>query len=100
MRVVFADEATVDLEDIADFIARDSARYARLTVKELRNKAKDLSQMPEKFPVFVQRGPVTLRRRPYGEYVIFYYIVTGKRIVIARVLHAARDHDRILFPED
>ena len=100
MRVVFADEATDDLEEIADFIAQDSARYARLTVKELRAKAKALSPMPEKFPVFVQRGHVVLRRRPYGEYVIFYYIVPGKRIVIARILHSARDHERILFPEN
>ena len=100
MRVVFADDAIVDLEEIADFIARDSARYARLTVKELRGKAKDLSQMREKFPVILRRGPVAMRRRPYGEYAIFYYLAADKYVVVARILHSARDHERLLFPED
>lgn len=99
MKVVFTDEADWDLEEIGDFIAQDSARYARLTVKELRAKAKDLAQMPERFAVVGQVAGAMMRRRPYGEYSIFYFVDgAAKAVVIARILHSARDHERILFP--
>ena len=100
MRVVFSDDAILDLDEIAAFIAADSVAYARSTVKELRSKARELGQMPERFAVAVRRGEDVVRRRPYGEYSIFYYVEPGKYVVVSRILHSARNHQRILFPED
>ena len=56
--------------------------------------------MPQKFPVIWRRDDLAMRRRPYGEYAIFYYLKADKHVVIARILHSARDHERLLFPED
>jgi toxin ParE1/3/4 len=101
MKLAFTVDADRDLEEIGDYIAMDSWRYARLTVKELRGKARDLLHMPERFAVVGEVAGVVMRRRPYGEYSIFYYVDgPRKTVVIARILHAARDHERILFPED
>jgi plasmid stabilization system protein ParE len=101
MKVVFTEDADEDLEEIGDYIAQDSARYARLTVKELRAKARDLTHMPERFAVVGQVAGAVMRRRPYGEYSIFYFVDSGRKaVIIARILHSARDHERILVPED
>jgi plasmid stabilization system protein ParE len=36
-----------------------------------------------------------IRRRVYGNYLIFYR-VTGEQVFVIRVLHAARDTDALL----
>ena len=101
MKLAFTEDADRDLEEIGDYIATDSPRYARLTVKELKAKARDLLHMPERFAVVGTVDGAVMRRRPYGEYSIFYYVDGPTRtVIIARILHAARDHERILFPEN
>jgi toxin ParE1/3/4 len=39
-----------------------------------------------------------IRRRPYGDYLIFYRIGTDV-IEVVHVLHGAQDYQAILFPE-
>ena len=101
MRLAFTEDADRDLEEIGDYIATDSPRYARLTVKELKAKARDVLHMPERFAVICTVDGTVMRLRRYGEYSIFYYVDTPARtVIIARILHSARDHERLLFPED
>ncbi|WP_420493159.1 type II toxin-antitoxin system RelE/ParE family toxin [Sedimenticola hydrogenitrophicus] len=38
-----------------------------------------------------------MRRRPYGNYLIFYQ-VERERVVVVHVLHGAMDYAAILFP--
>ncbi len=40
-----------------------------------------------------------IRRRPYGDYLIFYRIGTNT-VEVLHVIHGARDYEAILFPED
>lgn len=101
MKLAFSKDAESDLEEIGDYIARDSPRYARQMISELRAKARDLLNMPERFTVVGEVAGVMIRRRPYSDYSIFYFVDRASRmVVIARILHSARDHERILFPED
>ena len=99
MRVVFAPEALDDLVEIAAYIAEDSPRAARQVAAGLKAKASDLSSMAERFPVIGVRDGLVMRRRPHKSYAIFYYLKADKHVVIARILHSARDHERLLFPE-
>jgi toxin ParE1/3/4 len=39
-----------------------------------------------------------IRRRPFGNYLIFYR-VGANAIEVVHVLHGARDYERLLFPE-
>ena len=55
--------------------------------------------MPDAFPVYPRAGNETLRRRVFGQYLIFY-IVSENAVTIVRILHGARDAARILNPED
>ncbi len=40
-----------------------------------------------------------IRRRPYGNYLIFYSIV-GEVLETNHIVHGARDYVRLLFPDD
>lgn len=101
MKVIFTTEATDDLIEIAVFIAAESPRAARQLAAALKSKAKDLALMAERFLVVGQRDGRTIRRRVHGNYAIFYYVDSASRtVVIVRILHSARDHERILFPDD
>jgi toxin ParE1/3/4 len=101
MKVIFSLDSQEDLVEIAAFIAADSPRYARKVAAALKAKAMDLSSMAERFPVVGSRASETVRRRVYGNYSIFYYVDGPRRtVVIARIVHSARDHERLLFPED
>lgn len=99
MKVTLAAQAQADLREIGDFVAQDSPQAAKRLVGGLRSAAANLALFPTKFPVIGQRDGLSIRRRPYGAYLIFY-VVTERAVEVARILHAARDHERILFPDD
>lgn len=52
----------------------------------LRSDCLGLAEMPNRFR---QVGGTALRRRPSGNYLIFYSV--GDRVEIVRILHGARD---------
>lgn len=99
MRVIIVDDATADLREIGDYIAADNPRTAKRLIVELRAACLDLGQFPQKFPAIGNREGLTVRRRPHGNYAIFY-MITERGVEVFRILHSARDADRILFPED
>jgi toxin ParE1/3/4 len=47
-------------------------------------------------PGWENRG---VRRRPFGDYLIFYRI-SAREAQVLRVLHGARDYERVLFPDE
>lgn len=99
MRVVITAEAEADLESIADWIAEHNPARALSFVRELRQECDALADAPEGYilvPRFEHSG---VRRRPYGNYLIFYCIVED-RIDVLHILHGARDYEPILFPEE
>jgi toxin ParE1/3/4 len=97
VRVVFADTAEADLEEIGDYIARDNVRRALTFVRELRVRAEDIGGMPRAFPLVPRYEHYGIRRRPYGNYLIFYCI-EDDRVSIVHILHGARDYEPLLFP--
>jgi toxin ParE1/3/4 len=99
MRVRYAALAQADLIEIAEYIAQDSPTAAERTIGKLRQAARDLAKFPAKFPLVGRRSGRQLRRRPWRSYAI-YYVVGEQDVEIVRILHSARDADRILFPED
>ena len=96
MIVEFSDEAESDLEQIADYIAKDSPRRALSFVQELRGKCEALAATPKGFPLVPRYEQHGIRRGVHGSYLIFYR-VEGEQIVIVHVLHGAMDYAPILF---
>lgn len=96
MILEFSSEAENDLEQIADYIARDNPRRALSFVQELRSKCEGLVDNPNGFALVPRYERHGIRRRIHGNYLIFYRVETAK-VVIVHVLHGATDYGTILF---
>ena len=98
MKVFLTQSAIADLESIGEWIAADSTERARAFVLLLRTRCQQLAEMPRAFPLVPRyessRG---VRRRPVGDYLIFYR-VAADRVDVVHVLHGARDYEALLFP--
>ncbi len=82
-------KAAADLEDIGDFIARDSPRRAMSFVEELFEMFRTIATMPEAYAATPELAS-GLRRAVHGRYLIFYS-VEQHEVRIERVLHGARN---------
>ena len=99
MKVVLTEEARSDLEQIADYIARNSPARAESFILELIAKARQLGELPSGFPLVPRYEHLGIRRRAHGNYAIFYRVETD-RVSVIHILHSARDYEALLFPED
>lgn len=98
MKVVLTAEALGDLEQIGDYIARDSPVRARTFVAELMTAARRIGEIPQGFPLVPRYESHGVRRRVHRAYLIFYR-VEADRVSILHILHGARDYEALLFPE-
>ena len=98
MIVAITAEAETDLERIAAHIAEHSVEIALNFVRELREKCESLADAPRGYPLVPRHEHLGIRRRPFGNYLIFYRIGPDA-IEVVHVLHGARDYEPLLFPE-
>jgi len=97
MIVHLSAEAEYDLETIGDYIARVNPARALSCLQELRSKCLGLVDMPERFPLVPRYEVTGVRRRGYGDYLIFYR-VEAEKVTISHILHGAQNYNTILFP--
>jgi toxin ParE1/3/4 len=97
MIVVISDAAEAELEAIGDWIAEANPTRARSFVMELCRRCEALSDLPRGLPLVPRYEHLGIRRRPYGDYLIFYRVLNDT-VEILHVLHGARDYEPILFP--
>jgi toxin ParE1/3/4 len=90
-------EAEYDLEQITTYIAEQSIEIALNFVQELREKCESLADAPRGYPLVPRHEHLGIRRRPFGNYLIFYRVGTSA-IEVVHILHSARDYERLLFP--
>jgi toxin ParE1/3/4 len=94
-RIVIRPRADFDLDEQADFIARDSVAAARRFYEATTRAFTTLASMPELGGSWESRNPkyAELRMwavRGFEKHVIFYRVIPDG-IEIVRVLHSARD---------
>lgn len=94
MKVRFSRQSRADLVEITRAISKDNPRRAETFADELEAACIGLSDMPNEFQVFSQRNGQEVRRRPHGNYIIIYRVVTG-HIDILRIIHGARNYQRL-----
>ncbi|MGE5608385.1 MAG: type II toxin-antitoxin system RelE/ParE family toxin [Bacillota bacterium] len=92
-RVIRSPRASLDLSEITDFIARDNVDAALRFLDEIDNILKKLADFPGLGRSRDELGP-GLRSFPAGNYVLFYR-VTADVVDLVRVLHGARDLERL-----
>ncbi len=71
MQCSFSPLAELDLEEIADYIARDKPRRALSFIGEIRERCRNIVTFPEAAPLREEFG-VGIRIVPFGRYLIFY----------------------------
>jgi len=94
-RILRTPDAIADLDGIWDYIARDNPAAADRMLDELNERFVLLSKNPEIGELQPLLADGTYRRFTCRNYVI-YYRPMKDGIVIVRVLHGARDHERLL----
>ena len=90
VKIIWTDSAIQDLNDIADFIAKDSIRYAEITVDKLFYSVNILEQHPFAGKITPEFEDETIRELIRGNYRIVYQIIDDYRIDIVTVHNCAR----------
>lgn len=100
VKVIWTDSALQYLCDIGDYIAKDSERYARLTVERLFNSVYILEKNSGVGKVVPEFENELIRELIRGNYRIIYHIIDEFRIDILTVHNCARSIGNTFdFPE-
>ena len=95
MQVIVTVKAMTDLVDIGQYIAQNNPAAADVLIDRLQRECKLLATVPLRYPLvegYEQRG---IRKRPVGNYLIFYRV--GARVIdVLHIVHHARDHAPLL----
>ena len=90
VKLVWTELSRNDLEDIFDYIAEDSKRYASITVNKIYQRAQAVIDNPLIGRIVPEFNVNTIRELISGNYRIIYRIVSNKQVDILRVYHSAR----------
>ena len=90
VKVVWTDSAINDLNDIGEFIAKDSERYAQLTVDRLFSSVDILEEHPRSGKMVTEFANERIRELIRNNYRIVYNIVDEYRIDIISIHRCER----------
>src|SRR5687768_115927 len=88
--VEWSEAAAQDLAETAEYIARDSPRYASALVSELMRAARSLSEMAERGRMVPELEQANLQELIIRSYRRIYHLTTD-RVQILGFTHGARD---------
>ncbi|HEY6434223.1 MAG TPA: type II toxin-antitoxin system RelE/ParE family toxin [Acetobacteraceae bacterium] len=95
-RLLLSPRAAGDLEEIADYIARDNPVRTASFVAELEAQCRAVAVSPELYPARADLA-LGLRMAVHGRYLVLYRDLPGEDTVrIERVLHSARNLPRLI----
>jgi toxin ParE1/3/4 len=90
VKLVWTELSTEDLKEIFDYIAKDSVRYASITVNKIYNRAQDVIDNLYVGRVVPEINIKVIREVISGNYRIVYKIINEFQVDILRVYHSAR----------
>jgi len=90
VEVNWTEQALKDVENIAEYIAKDSAKFANIQVKIFFDKVKILSDLPYSGKIVPEINKEKIRELNSGNYRIIYLIVNKTRIDILTVHNGYR----------
>lgn len=93
MRIVWSPQSLRDLRAIHDYIAKDSERYADLTIARIFLAAEQLLLFPQSGRIVPEKGDPEIREIIVGRFRVVYRLRSAG-IEVATVFRAARE-----FPE-
>ena len=93
-RLAYTQAARDDLQTIGDYISQDHPARALSFIRELREHCRRISDKPRMHRLREEFG-AGVRGTVHGAYLILYTHRDDGLVVIERVVHGARDLDRL-----
>jgi len=94
VRINWTFQAKDDLKAIAEYISKDSKRYAKFQVGRLKNRTRILKTQIRSGKIVPEINRENIRELIEGSYRIIYKIVEDNQIDILTIHHSARDLTR------
>jgi toxin ParE1/3/4 len=89
-KVTWTESAWIDLEEVADYIAKDSPHYAGAFIREVRDAARSLAYLAERGRIVPEFNDPLIRELIVKSYRLIYK-VTEQTTYILGFIHGARD---------
>ena len=90
VKIVWTELSRDDIKEIFDFIARNSTKYASITVNKIYLRAQDIIDNPFIGRIVPEFNNKIIRELISGNYRIVYKVVNDFQVDILRVYHSAR----------
>lgn len=90
VKVNWTIQSKSDLLAIAEYIAQDSKKYAKIQINRIRARAKQLSIHPESGRIVPELGDPSIRELILGSYRIIYFVRSSDRIDILTIHHSSK----------
>ncbi|MBU1367899.1 MAG: type II toxin-antitoxin system RelE/ParE family toxin [Bacteroidetes bacterium] len=90
VRINWTFQAKDDLKSIAEYISRDSRKYAKLQVLRIKNRTDLLKSQTYLGKIVSEIDKENIRELIEGRYRVIYKIVSEKQIDILTIHHTAR----------
>ncbi len=89
VEIKWTDNALKELDNIANFISKDSPKYAQILVKQIYEMISHLEQFPKFGRKVPEYNDPNLREILYKSYRIIY-LIKQKHIEIISIIHGSR----------
>lgn len=97
LKIIWSPQAASNLEEICDYISKDSEYYAVLFAKRVIKIIKTIPGSPRLGRIVPEYNDENLRERIYGNYRIIYRI-KQEVIEIAAICHGSRLLENVFEP--
>lgn len=89
VKIKWTNHALEELDDIANYISKDSPKYAQILVKQIYEMVSHLKQFPKLGRKVPEYGHPELREILYKTYRIIY-LVKKEHLEIISIIHGSR----------
>jgi plasmid stabilization system protein ParE len=98
-RVIISDMARWEIVAIGRHIKAHNPARSQSFVAELLQRCQSLRDFPQSHALIDDPKSRGIRRLVHGQYLIFFRM-EGQAVYVIHVMNAARDYERLLFPDD
>jgi toxin ParE1/3/4 len=88
--IIWTSTAIADLNNIGEYISKNSHHFAGFTLHNLFRKSEILSRYPNIGRIVPEKNNETIRELLEGNYRIIYQIISEDKINILTVIHSSR----------
>ena len=88
--ISWTDQALQDIDNIAEFISKDSFKYAKIQSRLFFDRVEALYSQPELGRIVPEIHKKKIRELIVGNYRLVYRIVSSKKIDILTIHHSRR----------